>query len=231
MACTVFGEARGESFKGKLAVAFTIVNRAKRKRWYGEIQEIDRNFNMLADGVKDHSIAAVCLKRLQYSCWNKAEQSQRELLNTIYYRWDQDRKPEAFGECCRACIYALLRFDENDMPIEDITYGADHYFADWIPEPRWAKDMPQTTKIGRHTFYRSHWKEVMMENNKPWYLSRGVWGPIIAAASPIVGALFGIDITEAAQGELAAVIVALLTAIGGLVGVVGRVNATEKIGK
>lgn len=33
--------------------------------------------------------------------------------------------------------------------------GADHYFADYIAMPSWAKDMKQVAKIGRHIFLRS----------------------------------------------------------------------------
>ncbi len=37
---------------------------------------------------------------------------------------------------------------------EDITQGADHYFASTIPMPEWAKNMTATAKIGRHLFFR-----------------------------------------------------------------------------
>lgn len=33
--------------------------------------------------------------------------------------------------------------------------GVDHYFADRIPMPSWAKGMKLAKKIGKHTFYRS----------------------------------------------------------------------------
>lgn len=36
----------------------------------------------------------------------------------------------------------------------DLTNGADHYFADSISMPEWAKNMTATAKIGRHNFYR-----------------------------------------------------------------------------
>ena len=37
----------------------------------------------------------------------------------------------------------------------DITRGADHYYADYISKPKWAKKMKRTTKFGRHIFYAS----------------------------------------------------------------------------
>lgn len=55
LARTVYGEARGESFVGKLAVACVIVNRAMHPRWWG---------NDLMD---------VCLKPKQFSCWNDGD--------------------------------------------------------------------------------------------------------------------------------------------------------------
>lgn len=37
---------------------------------------------------------------------------------------------------------------------DDPTGGADHYYADTIPPPKWAKGRTPTTKIGRHVFYK-----------------------------------------------------------------------------
>lgn len=39
--------------------------------------------------------------------------------------------------------------------LRDSTNGADHYHADWIKQPAWAKGMRKTTVIGKHIFYAS----------------------------------------------------------------------------
>lgn len=36
----------------------------------------------------------------------------------------------------------------------DLTGGARYYFADSIPTPDWAKNMVETSKIGRQTFFK-----------------------------------------------------------------------------
>jgi spore germination cell wall hydrolase CwlJ-like protein len=51
VARTVYGEARGEPFQGKLAVAWVIKNRADNPRWWG-------------NNIKD-----VCMRHAQFSCW------------------------------------------------------------------------------------------------------------------------------------------------------------------
>ncbi len=52
MARTVYGEARGETWEGKVAVAWVIKNRAKKGGWWGD------------------TIDAVCLFPKQFSCWD-----------------------------------------------------------------------------------------------------------------------------------------------------------------
>ena len=56
LARTLWGEARGESLAGQIAVAWTIRNRVndgKDKSWWGE------------------GYAGVCQKPYQFSCWNR----------------------------------------------------------------------------------------------------------------------------------------------------------------
>ena len=58
LARTLWGEARGESLAGQIAVAWTIRNRVndgKAKSWWGE------------------GYAGVCQKPYQFSCWNKSD--------------------------------------------------------------------------------------------------------------------------------------------------------------
>ena len=56
---------------------------------------------------------------------------------------------DSLEQCYQACIKC---FDER---AEGKTLErADHYFADYIKTPSWAKNMKKIKKIGRHVFFR-----------------------------------------------------------------------------
>ncbi len=63
MARTIYGEARGEGFKGMQAVANVIMNRVKKGGWYGA------------------SIKDVVLKPWQFSCWNDNDPNSAIIKN------------------------------------------------------------------------------------------------------------------------------------------------------
>lgn len=75
LAMTVYMEAEGEPFDGKLAVAQVIRNRAK---------------------ARNLSLADVVLQPMQFSCWNTDAPTRRKLDNPHPAFWD---------ECCRAALY------------------------------------------------------------------------------------------------------------------------------
>ena len=62
LARTVFGEARGQEFKGQLAVAWVVRNRVARGKRFSP------------------TIAGVCLAALQFSCWNRNDPSFMRLM-------------------------------------------------------------------------------------------------------------------------------------------------------
>lgn len=63
LARTVYGEARGESFEGQVAVARVMVNRWKAKKWFSGA-----------------TIAETCQKPQQFSCWNANDPNRAKLL-------------------------------------------------------------------------------------------------------------------------------------------------------
>lgn len=85
---TVYGEARGESWDGKHAVANVIVNRAKIGGWWGS------------------SICTVCLFPYQFSCWNENDPN-REKCKKIGY------DNPVLRECLRAVLHALDIHDDR----------------------------------------------------------------------------------------------------------------------
>ena len=121
MAATIWGEARGEPFEGKVAVAWVIINRSRMPGWWGE------------------DIRSVCTARWQFSCWFDA---QAERVRFV------DERNEKFA----ACLDVAKRVMAGE--IADPTGGADHYYADYIAAPKWARGRTPTAKIGRHLFFR-----------------------------------------------------------------------------
>lgn len=68
-----------------------------------------------------------------------------------------------------------------------------------------------------------------MQDLKPWYLSRTIWASLVTigcAAAGVSG--FGID--PADGSALTETILGAVTAISGLVAIVGRIGARNRIG-
>jgi len=68
----------------------------------------------------------------------------------------------------------------------------------------------------------------MDNQNKPWYQSKAVIGGAIAVAAGVAG-LFGYAITPEDTAAVTDAIVAVGAAVGGILAVVGRLQATKKI--
>lgn len=86
--------------------------------------------------LRGQTVEEVCLAPKQFSCWN----GKGWVVNHIERnRWVIDR------------AWAAWRASAT----EDVTLGSDHYFADYIKRPRWAKDMTFKARVGKHLFYRS----------------------------------------------------------------------------
>ena len=83
LARTLYGEARGESRQGKIAVACVVLNRVKRKKMCGW-----RDIN----GYRVATVAATCLKPWQFSCWNKNDPNRKIIIQVT------DANPK-FAEC------------------------------------------------------------------------------------------------------------------------------------
>lgn len=139
-ALTIHGEARGCTQEGRTAIAHTIINRCKAKSWWGK-------------GVKgylDHSVAAVCMKPFQFSCWNANDPNSQmlEKLQEEYRKAIQDKD-------CRASLKALI--DAADGYVEDMTSGATHYLTSWLHcsgrAPAWASGKTDFIEIGAHRFF------------------------------------------------------------------------------
>lgn len=121
LARTLWGEARGEGRAGMQAVACVIVNRAQDPGWWGR------------------SVAEVCLKPWQFSCWLDSDPNRAKLLAVTAVD-----KSFALGlQLAQAAMAGKLA---------DYTFGATHYHAVEIA-PGWALGHTPCAVIGRHAFY------------------------------------------------------------------------------
>ncbi len=133
---TIWGEARGCSQAGREAVASAILNRCLARQWYGRG----------VAGHIDHSIGAVCLKAMQFSCWNAGDPNAKLLTNMR-----KDYKIAIRSKDFRSCVKALI--DTLDGYTRDRTNGATHYYAPKsVPEPNWAKGKTFVS-VDDHRFY------------------------------------------------------------------------------
>lgn len=121
MAQTIFGEARGAPPTDDPGVAWTIINRWKSGKWFAAA-----------------SLAGVCIKRMQYSCWNVNDPTYRRMVNAT----KDELAP--FEKIARDCVAGT---------IPDPTGGATHYYADSIAAPKWAIGKTPTVKLGHHLFF------------------------------------------------------------------------------
>ena len=68
-----------------------------------------------------------------------------------------------------------------------------------------------------------------MEDVKQWYLSKTVWGALVAILASLLPAM-GMGLDAGAQGQLADDLVSLAGAIGGLIAIYGRLMAEKRLG-
>ncbi len=94
---TLWGEARGEDHRGRLAVAHVLINRWKTNK--GQFR-------------KDDTLATACLRHVQFSVWNQRDGNFKKLFSV-------DMNTKAFRECMGAILEAL----DGD----DLTFGSRHY--------------------------------------------------------------------------------------------------------
>lgn len=123
LARTLWAEARSQGTEGMMAVACVIRNRARNPGWWG-----------------GPSLRSVCLKPLQFSCWNTSD-PQAKII----------RAEHIFDRRFSDAMHLAAHIDSFD----DITHGADHYCTEAVaPKTSWAKGRTPVAKVGTHLFYK-----------------------------------------------------------------------------
>jgi len=125
LAALVWGEARGEPWAGKLAVAWVVKNRVDaQKKYYGK------------------DFVDVMLKRNQFSCFNHGVSIER-------LRKDVMSDMKTWKDCVDAASYVLKG------TVLDNTYGATYYVNKRLKgKLAWMKNLVHTVDIGNHSFYK-----------------------------------------------------------------------------
>lgn len=127
LARTIWGEARGERFRGNLAVGWVARNRAEHPRWWGR------------------DLEAVLTKPAQFSCWN-ADDPNAAKCRAV------GAEDASFVECL-AAAHAVVEGSLVDPTDPDGSGGADHYHVAGL-SPGWSKQRMPLITIGRHVFYK-----------------------------------------------------------------------------
>jgi len=68
-----------------------------------------------------------------------------------------------------------------------------------------------------------------MEDMKQWYLSKTVWGALVAILAGLLPAM-GMELDAGAQSQLADNLVSLAGTVGGLIAIYGRLTAEKRLG-
>ena len=132
LALAIYGEARGESYGGKVGVASVILNRLKKGGWFGKT-------------LKD-----VILKPYQFSCFNDNDPNRIKLL-AIALAWDMFYKKDLVLRECYDLAKKMLDPD-NFTVFKDNVLGATHYKTKDC-KATWADKMKLVAVIGNHEFY------------------------------------------------------------------------------
>lgn len=125
---TVYGEARGEGYRGMQAVANVVFNRVA----------LSDNHKHFGDG----SFASACQAPWQFSCWNTNDPNRQIILDL------PDGDP-LFSQAIQ------IASDAVNGILTDITEGATYYYAQGSPEPEWAIGKIPCQIIGKHIFFKN----------------------------------------------------------------------------
>lgn len=132
VALTLFGEARGESLDGQIAVASVLRNRLLDGRW-------------------GQSLTAVCLAPWQFSCWNEADPN-RPLLLQLAQQLGAPLSPDPIDPVLRRCLWIADGVVTGVLP--STVKRATHYYAVALRDtPRWAKTGSLVGRVGGHLFF------------------------------------------------------------------------------
>lgn len=142
---TVYGEARGEPYAGKVAVAWSIRNRVEIDLWN------DKKPDWWGEGIE-----GVCKRPGQYDCWRDKDPNRARIEN-CGWGWKLAEGGRRYATnlndpAWRECVAIVLEVAAGRIP--DPTSHSTHYYnPDLVKEPPWAKGKTGI-RIGAHLFFK-----------------------------------------------------------------------------
>ena len=135
MAQNAFFEARGESFRGKVAVSQVVMERTKSP-----------NYPDTACGVVRHTVVTANKKRsCQFSWWCTGRR------DIPLYDKRGEVKPKVYQMWYDSVRAALLVYNNK---ADEVVSGATHFYATKLVRPEWSRKMQKVEVIGGHTFMK-----------------------------------------------------------------------------
>ena len=128
LAQNIYYEARGSNRADRIAVADVVLNRVNDKRYPDSICGVVRQGKKHADGQMKRNAC-----QFSWYCDGKSD-------------WPRDT--DAWVDA-QMIAYNMLQYGQG----RGLTEGATHYHADYV-NPRWARTLQLTGRIGVHIFYR-----------------------------------------------------------------------------
>ena len=143
LATNIYHEARGETAKGKFAVAHVTMNRVTSDRFPNTVCDVVYQSQMRTNW-KGESVPKRHKCQFSWYCDGKSDAIIIRTAegNNIKYNMN------AWEESLKVAT-AVLKYD-----IHDSTYGATHYFNDKLADPYWADHYVQVAVIDNHVFHR-----------------------------------------------------------------------------
>jgi N-acetylmuramoyl-L-alanine amidase len=132
MALTIYGEARGEKYEGKVAVGSIILERVDHRDWDGK------------------TVSDVCLMPYQFSCY-LPDDPNFPALKLIAGDWDNKILQSKDLRGCYS-VAAMLLAGEIPRTREIAEHHATQYKTIKC-KAAWADKMKKVAVIGRHEFY------------------------------------------------------------------------------
>lgn len=134
LALTIYGEARGESVEGRIAVGCVVRNRM---------------------AAQQKPARRICLADQQFSCWNRGIDTNHQRMLAVAELLLQPDRPLS-DPLLKESLFLAQGLIGGALT--DNTEGATHYLTTRLYEsngaPTWAQKLQPTLVIGRHTFLR-----------------------------------------------------------------------------
>lgn len=132
MALTIYGEARGESREGKIAVGSVILERVDHREWDG------------------NTIHEVCLMPYQFSCYLPGDPNF-QALRLIAQDWEtKAMRSMAMSECYQVAVGLI----DGTIPRTPIIAERNCcQYKTKAAKAAWADKMERVAVIGHHEFY------------------------------------------------------------------------------